>query len=75
MKISNVDVCLKLKVIKPDLKIIVSWKDVWQVDHLMSSPLRWHNDAPDFLHLRVIRWTDTKKVTRNLQKNNKKFVK
>jgi len=55
---------------RTDLKIIVSGEDVWQVDHLMSSPLGRHNNAPDLLHLRVVWGTDTKQVTGNLQKNS-----
>lgn len=48
------------------LQVVVSGKEVWQVDHLVSSPLRWHHDASDLFHLRIIRRTDPKKVSCNL---------
>lgn len=48
------------------LQVVVSGKEVWQVDHLVSSPLRWHHYASDLFHLRIIWRTDSKEVACNL---------
>jgi len=40
------------------------------MDHLMSTPLRWHCDAADLFHLRIVRWAHTKQVASNLTTSN-----
>lgn len=43
---------------------------VGQVDSLVSSPLRHHNDATDLLHLRVVWWTGAIQVSSNLDEKD-----
>lgn len=40
---------------------------VGQVYGLVSAPLRRHDNTPDLLHLRVVRWAHSIKVTGDLQ--------
>lgn len=52
------------------LEVLVLRQSVGQVDRLMGAPL-WHQRyAPDLLHLRVVRWTDSIQVTGNLKRSN-----
>ena len=40
---------------------------VGQVDGLMCSPLRHHDDTPNLFHLGVVWWTGAIQVARNLK--------
>lgn len=48
-------------------KVFVTRQLIGQVDSLVSSPLRHHNDASDLLHLRVVWWTGAIQVSSNLE--------
>ena len=50
-----------------DLEVLVSRQLIGQVDSLMRSPLRHHDDAADLLHLGVVRGTGAIQVACNLE--------
>jgi hypothetical protein len=45
---------------------IMLWESCWKINLLMGSPLWWHANATDFLHLWVVRGAYTIQVTSNL---------
>jgi hypothetical protein len=44
------------------------WQDVRKMDGLMCSPLRWQHYTTDFLHLWIVRGTNSIQESSNLEK-------
>lgn len=60
--IKNTDVAgMKIHhaIMKLYLEIVMSWKKVRKMNHLMRAPLRWHDNASNLLHLWIVWRTDS----------------
>lgn len=44
------------------------WQDVGEMHSLVCSPLRWHHDAANLLHLGVVRGAHSIQVARDLER-------
>lgn len=55
-------------------KVLMTGQLIGQVDGLVGSPLRHHNNATDLLHLRVVWWAGAIQVACNLEEPRTKDI-